>query len=77
MKLVKNFVLAVLLVSTLAFNGMAGETQIPGYVPPPPPRLCVDPDDDPVPPVDGSDTPQAGVETDLLYEALAALLSVY
>lgn len=79
MKLVKNFVFTVVLVSTLAVNTMAGETQIPGYVPPPPPKLCVENDDDPVTPVTGTDAQQTGTETadNLLYEALAALLSLY
>ena len=77
MKLVKNFVFAVILVSTLAFNTMAGEVQIPGYVPPPPPQ-SVQAEDASLTP-SGTDTQQTGVETsdNLLYEALAALLSVY
>ena len=81
MKLVKNFVLAVILVSTLALNTRAGETQLPGVVSPPPP-----------PPPATSTTeetkssiyiepiaPDVTAETSdyLFFEALAALLSVY
>ena len=78
MKLVKNFVLAVLLVSTLAFTTLAGEVQIPGAVPPPPPRLSVD-DDNSLNPIDGKQTQQVECENidNVLYEAWAALLSVY
>ena len=77
MKLVKNFVLAALLVSTLAVNTFAGDIELPGYVPPPPPRLAVA-SDDPVTPVAGEGTQEPGAETDnLLYEALAVLLSLY
>ena len=77
MKLVKNFVFTALLVSTLAFNTMAGETQLPGFVPPPPPRQFVADDEAQTP--SGTDTQQTEPETtdNLLYEALAALLSVY
>ena len=78
MKLVKNFLFTVLLVCTLAFNSMAGETQLPGYVPPPPPpEKAVE--EYPVNPVSATDTQLVDAETtdDLLYEALVALLSVY
>jgi len=79
MILVKNFVFAVLLVSTLAFKTMAGEVQIPGYVPPPPQKMSAETDDKSSTPVSGADTQQTGVQTSdsLLYEAVAALLSVY
>ena len=75
MKLVKNFVLATLLVSTLAINTFAGDIDIPGYAPPPPPRLSVETEE---PVITGTDTQEPGAGTDnLLYEALAALLSLY
>lgn len=78
MKLVKNFVFAVLLVSAIAVNTPAGEQDTPGYAPPPPPRAMSTTDED----TTISDTEQAGgttAETSdyLLFEALAALLSVY
>jgi len=78
MKLVKNFVLAVLLASTFAVRTFAGDIETPGYVPPPPPRLTVS-DDDSSTPVAGTDELQSGDETSdyLLFEALMALLSVY
>ena len=81
MKLVKNFVFAVLLVSTLAVNTMAGggETQLPGFVPPPPPPMTAENDEGQVIPVSGSDTQDTRdyASENLFYEALAALLSVY
>ena len=78
MNSVKNFLFSVLLVSTLAFNTMAGETQLPGYIPPPPPPATAKADD-PVVSVTDTETQQNVVETSdyLLYEALAALLSAY
>ncbi len=78
MKLVKNFVFAVLLVSTFALKTLAGDIETPGYVPPSPPRLSVANDSSRTPVV-GTDTQQGGVETSdyLLFEALMALLSVY
>ena len=79
MNSVKNFLFSVLLVSTLAFNTMAGETQLPGYIPPPPPPPATAKADDPVVSVTDTETQQNVVETSdyLLYEALAALLSAY
>ena len=79
MKLVKNFVFAVLLVSAIAVNTPAGEQDTPGYAPPPPPRAMSTSDED-IPTI--SDTEQVGgttAETSdyLVYEALKALLSVY
>ena len=78
MKPVKNFVFAVLLVSTFTLKTFAGDLETPGYVPPPPPRLSVANDSSSTPVV-GTDTQQDGVETSdyLLFEALMALLSVY
>lgn len=80
MKPVKNFLFAVLLVSAMAVSTPAGEQDTPGYVPPPPPQQMTTSDDGST--VIGSDTEQDGgvtVETSdyLLFEALAALLSVY
>lgn len=77
MKLVKNFVFAALLVFALAFNTFAGDVELPGNKPASePPRVTVA-DDDPLAPVTGTQDP--GVETSdyFIYEALAALLSVY
>lgn len=78
MKLVKNFVFAVLLVSTFTVKSFAGDIETPGYVPPSPPRLSVANDSSSTPVV-GTDTQQDGVETSdyLLFEALMALLSVF
>lgn len=78
MKLVKNFVFAVLLMSAIAVNTPAGEQDTPGYVPPPPPRATSTCDEDPT----ISNTEQCGgvtAETSdyFLIETLAALLSVY
>ena len=75
MKLVKNFVFAVLLVFALAFNAFAGDVDTPGA--PAPPRMSVSDDDLPL--GTGTDTEPTDVETSesLFYEALAALLSVY
>ena len=78
MKPVKNFVFAALLVSTLAFNTFAGDIETPGYVPPPPRAMSTTDENTPI----TTDTEQAGgilAETSdyLLFEALAALLSVY
>ena len=78
MKPVKNFVFAALLVSTLAFNTFAGDIETPGYAPPPPPRMSVSDDDVAILGMN-TDTEVVVYETSdyLLFEALAALLSVY
>lgn len=77
MKLVKNFVFAVLLASVLAVSVPAGEVEGPGAKPSPSPAQA---------PVATSDKetgdPNAAIviaETSdyLFYEALAALLSAY
>jgi hypothetical protein len=74
MKLVKNFVFAVLLVSAIAVNTPAGEQDTPGYVPPPPPRASTTEE---VPTISNTEW-VGGITADyLLIEALAALLSVY
>jgi len=75
MKLVKNFVFAVLLVSVLAFNSMAGEIETPG-APKPVQQATTD---EKLMIVTSTDTQHPGVETSdyFIYEALAALLSLY
>jgi hypothetical protein len=80
MKPVKNFLFAVLLVSAMAISTFAGEQDTPGYAPPPPPRQMTTADEGTT--VIGSNTDQAGgtmLKTSdyLLFEVLAALLSVY
>lgn len=76
MKPVKNFVFAALLVSTLAFNTFAGDVDTPGYAAPPPPRAMSTSDENT--PIITSDTGGTAETSDyLLFEALAALLSVY
>jgi len=82
MKLVKNFVYAVLLVAAITVNVCAGEMDTPAN-PAPPPRLVTtttttttDEGTDPI-----SDPYTGDITTDtsdyLFFEALAALLSVY
>ena len=78
MKPVKNFVFAAVLVSSLAFNTFAGDIDVPGkpvYVPPTPPKATSITDDY----TSIAYTEEAGGDTSnyLLFEALAALLSVY
>jgi hypothetical protein len=77
MKPVKNFVYAAVLVSSLALNTLAGDIDVPGYVPPPPPRATSTTDE--YTSITDSNTQQPGGETSdyLLFEALAALLSMY
>ena len=78
MKLVKNFVFAVLLVSAIAVNTPAGEQDTPGYAAPPPPRAMTTPDEDTTVLTTQQD---GGVTTEtsdyLIYDAFIALLSVY
>jgi hypothetical protein len=81
MKPVKSFVLAALLVSTLAFNTFAGDIETPGYTaPPPPPRVMTTTDEITT---NSSDTTQqdGGITADtsefFIFEALTALLTVY
>jgi hypothetical protein len=78
MKLVKNFVFAVVLVSALAMNTNAGDLETPGFVPPPPPPRAMsvsNPNED----ESSLDYGAIAAETSdyLLFEAFAALLSVY
>lgn len=81
MKLVKNFVLGVILVSTLAVNTLAGETQLPGvHNPPPPPPASSTTDEETKSALYSEpNAPDVTAETSdyLFFEALAALLSVY
>ena len=79
MKLVKNFVFAVVLASVLAVSAPAGELGTPGFAAPTPTPspegVMAAPDDGVV----TCDPYAASTETSdyLFYEALAALLSVY
>ena len=83
MKLVKNFLLAVLLVSAIAVNTPAGELDTPGYAPPPPRITTIS--DTPTSgdtTISSSDTEQTGditAETSdyLIFKTLEVLLSVY
>jgi len=79
MKAVKNFVLAALLVSTLSIATFAGDIETPGYVPPPPPRMSVSMEETPLEATATTDTEATMSETTdfLLFETLAALLSMY
>ena len=79
MKLVKNFVFAVLLASMLAVNTLAGETQVPGVVNPPPPPATSRTDETKYIIYSDPDATDVTAETSdyLFFEALAALLSVY
>jgi hypothetical protein len=76
MKPVKNFLFAVLLLSTLAFNTFAGDIQTPGYAPPPPPPATSTSDEDTITTAQAGDV-TAETSDYFLLEALAALLSVY
>jgi hypothetical protein len=77
MKLVKNFVFAVLLVSALAVNTFAGDIELPGA--PAPNRPAQETTDTKLVSVNSTDTQDPGVATSdyFIYEALAALLSLY
>ena len=83
MKLVKNFVFAVLLASVLAVSAPAGEVDTPGYAGPtatPTPQRAVSTSDETkTVSYSDSDATVISAETSdyLFYEALAALLSVF
>ena len=74
MKLVKNFVFAMVLVSAFAVKTPAGEQDTPGYVPPPPPKASTT---DEYPAITYTQQPGGDTSDYLLFEALAALLSMY
>lgn len=80
MKLVKNFLLAVLLASVLVVSAPAGELGTPGVAnptPTPTPERAVSTSDEETGAFYG-DSNTAGDTSDYLFlEALAALLSVY
>lgn len=80
MKLVKNFVFALVLVSAISVNTLAGDQESPGFVPPPPPPKVMTTSDE-YPPVETETDQDGGNTTDtsdyLLFEALAALLSIF
>ena len=79
MKLVKNFVFAVLLASCLAVSAFAGDQGTPGIAAPtptpPPDEMVLDSEDG----FNYCDPNAGNTETSdyLFFEALAALLSVY
>jgi len=77
MKLVKNFVFAVLLASFLAVNAFAGDQGTPAAPAPPPKAMIAG--DETTPTICDPNTGCLSTETSdsLFYEALAALLSVY
>ncbi len=78
MKLVKNFVLAALLASTLAVSAFAGDQHGPAALPSPTPSALIAYDET-APYVIDPNTGSVSTETSdsLFYEALVALLSVY
>jgi hypothetical protein len=78
MKLVKNFVYAVLLVAAITVNVSAGEMDTPAN-PGPPPKLVTTTTDDGTEPISDPYTGEITTDTTdyLFFEALAALLSVY
>jgi len=77
MKPVKNFVFAALLVSAFAVNAFAGDQETPGYAAPPPPAhsvLTTSATDESV----AQDQSNSTYESDnLLFDALAAILSLF
>ena len=78
MKLVKNLVFAGLLVFTISLNTFAGEQQTPNATqPPPPPPDGILAYEDGTPLSDPYSGEITAETTDYLFDALAALLSVY
>jgi len=80
MKPVKNLVFAAILVSSIVFNTFAGEVDVPGNPdnkPPDPARTTTTIEE--TLPVPSTDTQQTTVESSdyIIFETLAALLSVY
>lgn len=75
MKLVKNLVFAGLLVFAMTFNTFAGEQDTPTNKPP---QVTTTDDEGTIPTIIDPYTGEITTETtDLFFEALAALLSVY
>lgn len=75
MKLVKNFVYAVLLVAAITLNVFAGEQDTPANPNPKQVTTTIEEGTNPIDPYTGEITAET---TDyLFFEALAALLSVY
>ena len=74
MKPVKNLIFATLLVSSIVFNTIAGEVQVPGA--PEPPHITTTTEETPTD--TSAETQQTTVDPPdyLFYEVLAALLSV-
>jgi len=79
MKLVKNLVFAGLLVSAITVNTIAGETQMPAATasPTPQPDHVLVYEDGTIPLSDPYTGEITAETTNLFFEALAALLSVY
>lgn len=79
MRPVKNLVFAALLVFTIALNTFAGDIDQPGNPAPapPPPRITTTTDE--TLPDTSTDSQETTAETSdyIIFEALAALLSVY
>jgi hypothetical protein len=81
MKLVKEFVFSVLLVSTFAVNTYAGDLETPGTPPPPSHSMCSTGTTEEATTVPCENT-QTGEDTaepcdEVLYETLIALLSLF
>ena len=78
MKLVKNFVYAVLLVAAITVSASAGEMDTPAN-PEPTPQKLVTTMDEGTNPISDPYTGEITAETSdyLFFEALAAMLSVY
>jgi hypothetical protein len=78
MKPVKNLVFATLLVFSIVFNTIAGEVEVPGAPKPPDPARTTTTTEETLPDT-STDTQQTTVESSdyIIFEALAALLSVY
>jgi len=77
MKLVKNLVFAGLLVFATTFNTLAGEQDIPANPDPGPKAVTTSIEEGTKPIIDPYTGEITTETTDLFYEALAALLSVY
>lgn len=80
MKLVKNFLLAALLVSSMALTTLAGDIDTPGYTTPPPDKstTVVSTNEDSSAPNSGSGTTVTYSATDnLLYDTLTVLYSIF